>query len=336
MGHLLGVYRRHDKKGNTFDEALANLGTVFERLKAAGLKLKYRKCKLFKKEVVFLGHTITSKGICTEAEKVKSVQQWPAPVTVTDVRSFRGLCGYYRKCIQKFAEIARPLHRLIEKGCDFKWTTECEEALTELKFRLTVLSQVQDGKEWLVAYAGRVLTKAERRHCMTRREVLAVITFVKHFCHYLYGQAFVIRTDQSALRWFYNFKDPEGHLERQIQVLSSNITLKSSTDPESNINEWNDGNRTVHQAIVPWSERRNVLQMYHEAKVSGHLGIKKTLSKTRQTLYWPGLQRDVRQYVMVCHYFMERKSQETLRRRLCKLKDQDFRWRELRSTLWDR
>ena len=123
--------------GRTFEEALKNLQTVFERLKTAGLKLKARKCELFRKEVLFLGYRVTSDGTGTDQEKVKAVQQWPTPVNVTNVRSFLGLCGYYRKFIPNFAAIARPLHRLTEKGREFKWTTECDTAFDELKSRLT-------------------------------------------------------------------------------------------------------------------------------------------------------------------------------------------------------
>ena len=233
--------------GKTFEEALDNLCTVFDRLKAAGLKLKSKKCQLFKREVLFLGYLITDKGITTDSEKVKAVQQWPEPINATEVRSFLGLCGYYRKFINKFAVIARPLHRLTEKGREFKWTKECSEAFAELKDRLTsapllvhpdmnsqfildtdacgegigaVLSQVREGKERVVAYASRALTKTEKKYCVTRKELLAVITFVKYFRHYLFGQKFVIRTDHSALRWLYNFKDPEGQVARWIEVLN--------------------------------------------------------------------------------------------------------------------
>ena len=80
--------------GRTFEEALKNLQIVFERLRTAGLKLKARKCELFRKEVLFYGYRVTSEGITTDQENVKAVQQWPTPVNVPNVRSFLGLCGY--------------------------------------------------------------------------------------------------------------------------------------------------------------------------------------------------------------------------------------------------
>ena len=84
-----------------------------------------------------------------------------------------------------------------------------------------VLSQRIDGQEKVVAYASRALTKSERKYCVTRKELLAVVHFVKYFRHYLYGKRFTVRTDHGSLRWLLNFKNPEGQLARWIEVLST-------------------------------------------------------------------------------------------------------------------
>lgn len=96
--------------GKTFERVQRNLDSVLKRLSGASLKLKVRKCYLFKKEVLFLGCIITDEGIKTDGEKIKAVTQWPRPVNVTEVLSFLGFCSYCRKCISQFAIIARPLH----------------------------------------------------------------------------------------------------------------------------------------------------------------------------------------------------------------------------------
>ena len=83
-----------------------------------------------------------------------------------------------------------------------------------------VLSQKQSGEEKVVAYASRSLTKAERNYCTTRKELLALVFFVKHFRHYLYGQQFLVRTDHQALKWLFKFKEPEGQLARWVIQLS--------------------------------------------------------------------------------------------------------------------
>ena len=84
-----------------------------------------------------------------------------------------------------------------------------------------VLSQRIDGQEKVVAYASRALTKTERKYCVTRKELLAMVHFVKCFRHYLYGKKFTVRPDHGSLRWLLNFKNPEGQLARWIEVLST-------------------------------------------------------------------------------------------------------------------
>ena len=233
--------------GKTFEDELARLRVVFKKMREAKLKLKPKKCHLFKKKVAYLGHVVSAEGVSTDPDKIEAVKRWPAPKTVTEVRSFLGLASYYRRFIQGFAEIAKPLHRLTEKNNTWHWTKECQEAFRELKTRLinapilaypssegrfildtdasgqgigAVLSQVQDGVEKVVSYASRSLNKSERNYCVTRRELLAVVYFIKKHRHYLYGRDFEVRTDHAALKWLLSFKDPEGQLARWLDALS--------------------------------------------------------------------------------------------------------------------
>ncbi|MEW8548046.1 MAG: RNase H-like domain-containing protein, partial [Candidatus Thiodiazotropha sp.] len=166
-----------------------------------------------------------------------------------ELRSFLGTASYYRKFCKSFCDIARPLHKLTEKQNGFVWTAECDQAFNQLKRVLTsapvlaypqshaeyildcdcsgyglgsVLSQKQDGVERVISYFSKSLTKAERNYCVTRRELLAVVSAVKHYHHYLFGAKFTIRTDHSALRWLLKtFKNPEGQISRWIEVLSA-------------------------------------------------------------------------------------------------------------------
>ena len=174
-------------------------------------------------------------------------QQWPIPQSVHDVRSFLGLCSYYRKFVLNFAVIASPLHRLTEKYTQFVWTDVAQKAFDDLKTALTsppilamptltdkyvldtdasdfcigaVLSQVQDGEERVIAYASRTLSRPERNYCVTRRELLALVYFVKEFRCYLLGQRFLIRTDHAALQWLQKTPDPVGQQARWLNALS--------------------------------------------------------------------------------------------------------------------
>ena len=230
----------------TFTEHIENLETVFARLwEEANLKLNPEKCNLFQKNVCFLGHVISEYGIATDPKKIESVKNWPTPKNLKDLRSFLGLCSYYRRYVFQFSTIAKPLHKLTEKGEKFSWTQECDNAFNRLKHTLInapilayplsegefildtdasgfgisgVLSQLQNNEEKVIVYYSKCLSKAERRYCVTWRELLAIVNSVQQFHHYLYGQHFMVRTDHASLRWLTNFKNPEGQLARWIEL----------------------------------------------------------------------------------------------------------------------
>ena len=235
--------------GHDFQTALDNLKAVFDRIGAANLKLKPKKCNFFQKRVAFLGHVVTPDGVACDPAKTEAVSNWLTPQTVTEVRSFLGLASYYRRFINGFATTASPLTALTEKGRFFDWSKDCSNAFSILKKKLVeapilaypssdpadpcildtdasnsgigaVLSQVQGGTERVIAYASKTLNHSQRRYCTTYRELLAVVVFVKHFRHYLIGQSFTVRTDHSSLRWLTNFKDAEGMVGRWISSLS--------------------------------------------------------------------------------------------------------------------
>ena len=84
-----------------------------------------------------------------------------------------------------------------------------------------VLSQEEGGCEQVIAYASRALTKQERKYATTKKELLSMVTFIKHFKHYLLGKEFVLRTDHNSLRWLHNFQGLEGQLARWVEQLAS-------------------------------------------------------------------------------------------------------------------
>ena len=233
--------------GKTFLEHLAHLRNVFQRLREAGLKLKPSKCNFCLKKVEFLGHVVSAEGVRTDPGKTEKVATWPVPMSKRDVQQFLGLANYYRRFVKDFTTVAKPLHHLTEKTAKFEWTEKAQNAFEELRRRLVtapvlefpdyskpftldtdasdtgigaVLSQSrEDGSECVVAYASRVLTRPERQYCVTRKELLAVVTFVQHFRCYLLGREFQLRTDHGSLTWLANFKEPEGQLARWLERL---------------------------------------------------------------------------------------------------------------------
>ena len=122
--------------GKTFEEHLFNLRAVFECLKQAGLKLQPTKCAFARKKVEFLGHIVSEDGIATDPAKIEKVANWPEPTSTKEVQQFLGLASYYRQFIKDFSMYAKPLCKLIEKGEEFRWTADCQNAFLDLRRKL--------------------------------------------------------------------------------------------------------------------------------------------------------------------------------------------------------
>ncbi|KAL2317625.1 hypothetical protein Fmac_031501 [Flemingia macrophylla] len=110
-----------------------HLRIVLQILKNKQLYAKLSKCEFWLEEVKFLGHVISKKGISVDSSKVEAVLQWESPRTVTEIRSFLGLAGYYRRFIKEFSRIAMPLTQLTKKGQKFEWTEKCENSCKNLR-----------------------------------------------------------------------------------------------------------------------------------------------------------------------------------------------------------
>ena len=109
---------------------------VLEKPREHQLYAKFSKCEFWLKEVGFLGHVISGEGIVVDPTKVVTVKNWEAPTTVGEIQSFLGLAGYYRRFIENFSRIAKPMTELLKKDTKFKWTEDCEASFQELKKRL--------------------------------------------------------------------------------------------------------------------------------------------------------------------------------------------------------
>ena len=180
----------------TFDEHIAQLDRLFGRIEQTGLKLKTSKCQLLRREVTYLGHTVSAQGAGRESEKTEVVRNWPRPKTVKQLQSFIGFASYYRRFVKQFLQKSGVLHDLVNakrtrnnKRCvnniEDAWGTEHDAAFDALKNSLTstpvlgfadysrpfhletdasheglgaILSQQQeDGNIRLIAYASRRL-----------------------------------------------------------------------------------------------------------------------------------------------------------------------------------
>ena len=121
----------------TFDHHMAIWRKVLDRLRQNNLKLKPSKTHLFSTSgLKFLGHHVGPKGVSPNPTKISAISEYPTPKTVKDVRAFIALCSYFRKHVNRFADIAAPLNALTRKGIHFKWTEECETAFQRMKVAL--------------------------------------------------------------------------------------------------------------------------------------------------------------------------------------------------------
>ncbi|KAK1665150.1 hypothetical protein QYE76_053309 [Lolium multiflorum] len=121
----------------TEEEHEQHLEMVLETLREHQLYAKFSKCEFWLREVGFLGHILSAGGIAVDPSKIKTIAEWKAPTTQTEVRAFLGLAGYYRRFVEGFSSIARPMTQLLKKDKKFEWTNKCEESFQQLKSRLT-------------------------------------------------------------------------------------------------------------------------------------------------------------------------------------------------------
>jgi hypothetical protein len=198
------VYSRNE------EEHEGHLRLVLQKLRDNQLYAKLNKCEFWFKEVSFFGHVITGGGIAVDSGKVRDVLNWELPTTVSEIRSFLGLAGYYRRFMEGFSKIVKPLTPLLEKDKKFVWSEACQNSFDELRKRLTtapVLAMPDIHKSFdiycdaskqglgyvlmqgghVIAYASRQLRKHEQNYPTHDLELAAVIHALKIWRHYLLG-----------------------------------------------------------------------------------------------------------------------------------------------------
>jgi len=227
----------------TFEEHLEALQKVFSLLREAELAINWEKCQFLKPELEYLGFIVGQGKLRTCPDKVKSIVEFPPPKTVKQVRSFLGLCAWYKRFIPLFSDLAEPLTKLLHKKVKWSWDNEQQLSFDKLKSALAcypvlhcpdfdfpfevqcdasnvglgaVLVQHIRDQERVIAYASRTLTSAERNFTVTEKECLAIVFAVEKFRPYVEGTHFRVITDHSSLRWLRNLKNSTGRLCRWL------------------------------------------------------------------------------------------------------------------------
>ena len=199
----------------TREEHADHLKVVLEVLREHQLYGKFSKCEFWLEEVQFLGHVISTKGITVDPTKIETVLKWERPKTVTELRSFLGLAGYYRRFVEGFSKKVSSLTQLTRKDQSFSWTDECEECFEHMKRCLSTASVLvipdtgkkfevycdasylglgcvlmQEGRP--VAYASRQLKVHEKNYPTHDLELAAIVFALKYWQHYLYDSQFQV------------------------------------------------------------------------------------------------------------------------------------------------
>jgi hypothetical protein len=223
-------------------EHTKHLHTVLQRLRDHQLYAKLSKCEFWLKEIKFLGHTISQDGISVDPEKVQEVMDWKPPTTIRQIRSFLGLAGYYRRFIQDFSRIAKPMTELLRKGVKYEWSQKCEDAFHILRQHLTttpVLAQPDNTKPFevycdasgtglgcvlmqdnrVIAYASRALRPHEQNYPTHDLELAAVVHALKIWRHYLMGAHCNIYTDHKSLKYIFTQADLNMRQRRWLELI---------------------------------------------------------------------------------------------------------------------
>ncbi|KAL5555181.1 hypothetical protein UlMin_037417 [Ulmus minor] len=139
----------------TKEEHEEHLRITLRTLEEHKLYAKFSKCEFWLDKVHFLGHVVSKDGVSVDPAKIEAVSKWPTPTNVTEIRSFLGLAGYYRRFVEGFSSLAAPLTALTKKGKKYEWTEKCEESFQELKRRLTSapILTIPNGEEGFVIYS---------------------------------------------------------------------------------------------------------------------------------------------------------------------------------------
>ncbi|KAK2417415.1 putative mitochondrial protein [Trifolium repens] len=219
-----------------------HLRLVLQVLRESKLYANPSKCDFWLEEVNFLGHVISKEGIAVDPAKIDTVLSWKQPQTVTDVRSFVGLAGYYRRFIECFAKIMAPMTQLTRKDQPFAWTEKCELSFQLLTERLTtspvlMLPQSEEPYEVYcdashqglgcvlmqhkraVAYASRQLKVHEKNYPTHDLELAAVVFALKIWRHHLYGCTFVVFSDHKSLKYLFDQKELNMRQRRWMETL---------------------------------------------------------------------------------------------------------------------
>jgi hypothetical protein len=398
---------------NNLDEHRVHVKTVLERLRQHNLHAKPEKCDFHTTSVEYLGVIITPDGVKMDPSKVKTIIDWPTPKSVKQLQSFLGFANFYRRFIDNYSGITKPLTQLLHKDQKWAWNTKCDSVFALLKTAFSsapilrhfdpslpiilecdasdyaiagIISQYDPSSSKLhpVAFYAQSMISAEINYDIYDKELLAIVDAFKIWRAYLEGSPFQIQiySDHNNLQFFTTTKTLNRRQARWSEYLSAfdfhinyrpgrlgakpdALTRRPDVYPKSHTGSppsphpvirpeqlnasliMNDSIILAEIASAPHDEyfnsklpdtqlpdstfslspdnsmllqknliyvpdhndlRLRITQSHHDHKLRGHLGIRKTIQLVNRTYFWPGLKRDITNYICTCHQCLRAKS----------------------------
>ncbi|KAB2607658.1 S ribonuclease [Pyrus ussuriensis x Pyrus communis] len=326
-------------------EHVRHLTLVLKRLREHQLYAKFSKCQFWLDQVAFLGHIISAQGILVDPQKIAAVESWEQPRTVTEVRSFLGLAGYYRRFVKDFSVIALPLTRLTRKEVKFEWDDKCEQSFQQLKHCLThapVLALPDDNGDFEVYSDASLNGLGCKELNLRQRRWLELLSDYDCTIDYHPGRANVVadalsRKSQGRINALYashvpllvdlsatgvrlEAEDREVALLANFQVrpiLVDRVLEAQTADRETQelVQAREQGRRRdlrvrVSDGMLMLEGRmfvpnnvelkKEILDEAHISAYAMHPGTTKMDHTIRPFYYWPGMKREIAEYVSKC------------------------------------
>eukprot|EP00253_Pinus_taeda_P026016 PITA_26016 len=284
--------------GVSFKEAIQNLEKVLNRCIQAHLSLSTKKCHMMMTEGVVLGHFISSQGIQVDPSKIQVIENLPIPKTQTEVRSFLGHAGYYRRFIKKNSKIASPLFVLLMKNAEFKWINLCEKTFDALKHQLST-TPILRGLDWALPF-----------HISTDALVTAIGAVLGQQENHLPYAIYFIIDDSFPDEYLFAasahspwYADIANYLVAGKLPPHLSHREKRKIIQQSARYSWISGclfytglDQEIRRCIRE-DEVYDILKYFHDGPCGGHFANKRTTHKILRMGYWPSPFKEVKKYV---------------------------------------
>jgi hypothetical protein len=290
---------------SNFDEHLAAVRRMLDKLLHHGLTLDPKKCHWAQRSIKFLGHTLSKGCVEMEPSKVAAILAIASPTDAVALRSWIHMVGYYQRLIPRFSEISEPLRRLLKNNVPYAWGAEQQAAFDKLRVALTskpvlaiarpdclfilstdwskrgssaILSQIwSDGIERVIAYASRSHSTAETNYSSYKGEMMAAVWGVDHFQYYLTGRPFKLLTDHEPLTWLLSNERLSGIYYRWAMRLSEfdiEITYRPGSANPADL----PSRFPLPDTDAGWDNFKSDIELLEIAQPAAYLALLKNLS----------------------------------------------------------